>query len=190
MSSSRRSGGSHHHRSSKSSSSSSKKSKSVQNSNQQLIESLETHRVNTLTGLCRIERVAATCDEDEAAAFNGPMTSAWNYYVNSNQLLSEMRGLTPNYPLCAEIIYDAQALVHDDPESNRSWNLAWLILDKIEKQDMVRSYAAAEAAKLEMWGGREPTAQEAGQLAQCFEYEWNQAMNKMLRHWAVPPCWY
>jgi len=59
------------------------------------------------------------------------MTAAWAYYVSSNQMLSELRGLTPNYPFCGDILSHAQGLVRNDPESNRSWNLAWLCLVKI-----------------------------------------------------------
>ena len=55
---------------------------------------------------------------------------------------------------------------------------------------MVTSFAATEAAKREMWGGRDPTPSEVQQLAACFEYEWNQAIERMLRHWSVPPTWY
>ncbi|KDN65355.1 hypothetical protein CSUB01_08377 [Colletotrichum sublineola] len=189
MSSSRsgRSGGSSGHRSSKSS----KKPKAVQRSVQQLIDSLETHRVNTLTELCRIERVAATCEnEEDALAFQGPMTSAWDYYVNSNQFLTELRGLTRSYPMCGDIIYDAHARVRNDPNSNKSWNLAWLCLVKIQEDDLVSGYAALEASKSEMWGGREPSPDEAAQLGACFEYEWNKAVDTMLRHWSIPPTWY
>ncbi|WQF82650.1 hypothetical protein CDEST_07664 [Colletotrichum destructivum] len=190
MSSSRsgRSGGSSsHHRSSKSS----KKPRAVQRSIQQLIESLETHRVNTLTELCRIERVAATCEnEEDALAFQGPMTSAWDYYVNSNQFLTELRGLTRSYPLCSDILYDAHMRVRNDPDSNKSWNLAWLCLMKIQEDGLVSGYAALESAKPEMWGGREPSADEAAQLGACFEYEWNKAVDTMLRHWSIPPTWY
>ena len=97
-----------------------------------LIESLETHRVNTLTELCRIERFAAACDnEEDARAFQGPMTAAWDYYVSSNQFLTELRGLTRDYPICADIIYAAEVRVRSDPSSNRSWNLAWLLLRKM-----------------------------------------------------------
>ncbi|KAF0323655.1 hypothetical protein RB213_002008 [Colletotrichum asianum] len=189
MSSSRsgRSGGSSSHRSSKSS----KKPRAVQRSVQQLIESLETHRVNTLTELCRIERVAATCEnEEDAVAFQGPMTAAWDYYVNSNQLLSELRGMTRSYPICSDILYDAHVRVRSDPNSNKSWNLAWLCLTKIQEDGLVDGYAGVEAVKPEMWGGREPSAEEAEQLKACFVYEWNKALSAMLRHWAVDPVWY
>lgn len=97
-----------------------------------MIESLESHSVNTLTELVRIERVAASCDdESDAVAFQGPMTEAWNFYVSSNQFLTELRGLTRNYPFCGDILTDAQTRVRSDPESNRSWNMAWLCLQKI-----------------------------------------------------------
>jgi len=83
----------------------------------------------------RIERIAAECDnEEDARLFQEPMTSAWEYYVSSNQFLSELRGLTRNYPICGDIVYDAQLRVRSDPESNRSWNLAWLCLRKIKDE--------------------------------------------------------
>lgn len=100
-----------------------------------LIDSLRTHRVNTLTELCRIERVAAACEsEEDARAFQEPMTTAWQYYVNSNQMLSELRGLTTQYPFCGDIVTEARYLVDNDPESNRSWNYAWLVLNKIRDE--------------------------------------------------------
>jgi hypothetical protein len=52
---------------------------------------------------------------------------------------------------------------------------------------MIESYAANEAAKPEMWGGRVPEPAEAEQLAACFAYEWNEALEQMLRHWQTPP---
>lgn len=97
-----------------------------------MIETLQSHNVNTMTELVRIERVAATCeDEIDALAFQQPMTEAWNYYVNSRQFLVELRGLSRSYPFCGDILTDAQMRVQSDPDSNRSWNLAWLCLRKI-----------------------------------------------------------
>jgi hypothetical protein len=52
---------------------------------------------------------------------------------------------------------------------------------------MVAAYAASEAAKPEMWGERVPEAEEAQQLAECFAWEWNEALEQMLRHWDTPP---
>ncbi|KAK3372702.1 hypothetical protein B0H63DRAFT_454007 [Podospora didyma] len=169
----------------------SKKSKSSQQSIRQLIESLQTHRVNTLTELCRIERVAASCENaEDAQAFQEPMTSAWAYYVNSNQMLSELVGLTPDYPFCGDIISYAQALVRSDPESNRSWNLAWLVLTRIRDEGLVATYAMSEASRPEMWGSHEPTEEEVNQLAAYFQHAWDGAVNQMLNHWTVAPTWY
>lgn len=52
---------------------------------------------------------------------------------------------------------------------------------------MIESYANSEAAKPDMWGGRFPETEEADQLAACFAYEWNEALEQMLRHWETPP---
>lgn len=74
-----------------------------------LIKSLESHTINTMTEIVRIEQVAATCDdENDAAAFQRPMTEAWSYYVHSNQFLTELRGLTRNYPFSGSVLDDAK----------------------------------------------------------------------------------
>ena len=62
------------------------------------------------------------------------MTQAWNYYVTSNNLLNELRGLTRNYPFSSEVLDDAKWRVSSDPESNRSWNYAWLVLVKMRDE--------------------------------------------------------
>ncbi|KAI0468931.1 hypothetical protein F4859DRAFT_191295 [Xylaria cf. heliscus] len=156
----------------------------------QMIESLKSHKVNTLTELCRIERVAVTCEsEDELQAFQEPLAAAWEYYVNSNQLLLELRGLTRNYPASSTLVEEARRLVSEDPESTRSWNAAWLCLVKIRDAGLILTCAQFEAQKPEMWGGRYPTAEEAEQLTRCFVYEWTQAVDKMLRHWRNAPVW-
>jgi hypothetical protein len=103
----------------------------TQASTDQLIESLRTRRVNTLTELRRIERIAASSSDADQAKFQEPMTAAWKYYVDSNNLLNELRGLTRNYPFSSECLNEAKWLVLNDPESNRSWNVAWLVLTKI-----------------------------------------------------------
>jgi len=56
-----------------------------------------------------------------------------------------------------------------------------------EQSQMIDSYATAEAARPEMWGGRIPEADEAQQLAACLAWEWNEALDQMLRHWENPP---
>ncbi|KAJ1336015.1 hypothetical protein MN608_02763 [Microdochium nivale] len=178
------------HHSSHSKSSSKKSSSSSKNSVQGLIRSLETHKVNTLTELCRIERVAAECDDDQdVVAFQQPMTDAWAHYVASNQLLSELRGLTPNYPINHDVVNDALTLVRSDPDSNRSWNLAWLCLCKIRDAGLIPAYAQSDSWRPEMWGGRSPSHEEADQLSACFVYEWAQAVESMLQHWVMPPTW-
>ncbi|KAI1334675.1 hypothetical protein F5Y15DRAFT_420606 [Xylariaceae sp. FL0016] len=157
----------------------------------QLLDSLRTHRVNTLTELRRIERVAASVpDEADALAFQAPMTSAWAYYVCSHQFLTELRGLTPGYPISGDLVDEAHRLVQNDPESNRSWNLAWLCLVKMRDDGLIATYAQSESWRKEMWGGRDPSREEADQLARCFEYEWTRAVDKMLRHWPQAPTWY
>ncbi|ESZ96604.1 hypothetical protein SBOR_2971 [Sclerotinia borealis F-4128] len=159
----------------------------TQQNTAQLIESLNTHRVNTLTELCRIERIAATSNEEEMRLFQEPMTAAWTYYVTSNNLLNELRNLTRNYAFSSELLDDSKWRVSSDPNSNRSWNYAWLILIKIQDDGMIQTYATSEAIKPEMWGGRLPEAEEAVQLAACFTYEWQEALGQMLRHWDTPP---
>ncbi|KAI0913129.1 hypothetical protein F4823DRAFT_559394 [Ustulina deusta] len=155
------------------------------------MESLRNHTVNTLTELCRIERVATTCEsEEEAQAFQEPMALAWDHYVTSNQMLLELRGLTRNYPVSSCLIEQARSLVRDDPDSNRSWNLAWLCLIKIRDAGLILTCAQSEALKPEMWGGRYPSPEEAEQLSRCFVYEWTQAIDTMLRHWRTAPVWY
>ena len=62
------------------------------------------------------------------------MTSAWAYYVNSNNLLSELRGITKNYPFSSECLDEAKWRVIADPESMRSWNYCWLVLVKIRDE--------------------------------------------------------
>ena len=103
----------------------------LKNDREQLLRSLRTHRVNTLTELRRIEKLFAsnnTRDVTEA------MTSAWAHYVNSNNLLSELRGMTKNYPFSSEGLDDAKWQVIGDEASVRSWNYCWLILTKIKNE--------------------------------------------------------
>ncbi|KAK3186741.1 hypothetical protein K4F52_004487 [Lecanicillium sp. MT-2017a] len=163
----------------------------IQPTVRQLLDSLATNRVNTLTELCRIERIAATCeDEEDARAFQGPMTTAWTRYVVSNQLLTELRGLTRGYPFSADLVQEAHARVLADPQSNRSWNLAWLCLTRMRDDELIRFFAILEAGKPEMWAGLEPGEDDMARLASCFEREWSLAVNVMLRHWNSPPSWY
>jgi hypothetical protein len=76
-----------------------------------MIAALQSHQVNTLVGLRRIEQAFAVLNTPDVT---GPMTAACklkrydrqdfdslilgSYYVNSHSLLTELRGLTKNYP--------------------------------------------------------------------------------------------
>lgn len=98
-----------------------------------MLKSLRTHRVNTLPELRRIEKLLAS-NGNHSADVTEAMTTAWAHYVNSNNLLSELRGLTKNYPFSSECLDEAKWQVIGDPSSTKSWNYAWLILTKIKQQ--------------------------------------------------------
>ncbi|KAF4592111.1 hypothetical protein GQ602_002410 [Ophiocordyceps camponoti-floridani] len=115
------------------------------------------------------------------------MTNAWRYYVTSNQLITELQGLTPNYHFSNAVVSEAYRRVQRDPNSNRSWNLAWLCLQKIKDDDLIAAYAPLEAAKPTMWASTRPSPQEKAQLTAYFEGEWTAAVNTMLRHWQRAP---
>ncbi len=104
---------------------------SSKNDKERLIKALRTRQVNTLTELRRIEKLFASLNSAEVTE---PMTSAWAYYVNSNNLLNELRGLTRNYPFGSECLDEAKHRVVDDPASTRSWNYCWLLLTKIKNE--------------------------------------------------------
>lgn len=151
---------------------------------EQLLHTLRTHKVNTLTELRRIEKVFSTIDVRE---YCQPMTAAWNHYVSSNSLLSELRGLTASYPFSNECLDDAKWRVMDDPQSQLSWNYCWLVLNKIRKDNLIPSHAHTTAMKPQMWGGRVPDAQSVAQLTAVLTQEWTRAVDQMLRHWSIPP---
>lgn len=103
----------------------------MQNNKDQLIDSLRTHKVNTITELRRIEKIFAYLNSEEVTE---PMTAAWAHYVNSNNLLNELRNLTRKIPFSSECLDEAKALVVADPASVRSWNYGWLVLVKMERE--------------------------------------------------------
>ncbi|KAF2639203.1 hypothetical protein P280DRAFT_491100 [Massarina eburnea CBS 473.64] len=150
----------------------------------QMLHALETHQINTLVELRRIEKEFAVLGSPDVAA---PMTAAWSYYVNSNSLLTELRGLTKNYPFSSECVEEAKRRVYSDPESNRSWNFCWLVLAKVRSDQLVPYYARYQASQPAMWGGRNPTVDESTQLTKAFVAEWHYALDHMLRHWSRPP---
>lgn len=126
------------------------------------------------------------------------------YYVNSNSLLTELRGLTPNYPFrCAllrraaflftdlsissECLDEGKRRVHLDPVSNRSWNYCWLVLAKVHTDSLISTYARIQASRPEMWGGRVPPAESITRLADAFVQEWTAALAQLLRYWETAP---
>ena len=64
--------------------------------------------------------MAISSSNADQAKFQEPMTAAWKYYVDSNNLLNELRGLTRDYPFSLECLNKAKWLVLNDPKSNRS----------------------------------------------------------------------
>lgn len=151
---------------------------------EQLVHALQSHRVNTLVELRRIEKAFAILGSPDVTE---PMTAAWSYYVNSHSLLTELRALTKNYPFSSECLEEAKRRVYSDPQSNRSWNFCWLVLTKIQNDQLVPYYAHMQASQPAMWGNRIPSAEGVAQLSSAFVSEWNWALNQMLRHWDQPP---
>lgn len=85
------------------------------------------------------------------------------------------------------------ALLDQDPGrvSARRLILKMRCYSRKEYSGLIPYYSNVEAWKKEMWGGRSPTREEADQLGQCFEWEWRQAVESMLKHWeGAPPTWY
>ena len=65
------------------------------------------------------------------------LTRAWAHYVNSNNLLSELRGLTSNSSFSSECLDEAKWMVISDTSSSRSWNYCWLVLQKVKNEYVV-----------------------------------------------------
>lgn len=103
----------------------------MQPDKEQLVHSLRTHRVNTITELRRIERLLAHLDAPEVTE---PVNSAWRYYVNSNSLLNELRGLTRSYPFSSECLDEAKGTVIGDFERSSCWNYCRLVLVTIKNR--------------------------------------------------------
>ena len=95
------------------------------------MHTLRSRQIKTLTELRRIEKLFAHFGEPQ---FCEPMTTAWVQYVDSHNLLSELRGLTHNYPFSSELLDEAKTMVIKDPASQRSWNYCWLVLSKIQAE--------------------------------------------------------
>ena len=119
--------------------------------------------------------------------FMEPLTSAWAHYVNSNNFLSELRGLTKEYPFSSELLDDGKWRVISDPSSSRSYNYAWLILQKITQDDLIPKHAQEMAKDPAMWGGITPEESNVAALSNVFEVEWTKAVQYMMRHWNCSP---
>ncbi|KAF1989210.1 hypothetical protein K402DRAFT_461601 [Aulographum hederae CBS 113979] len=156
-----------------------------QTDKEQLIRALRRNQINTIADLRRIESMFAAIGTPDVTE---PMTLAWTNYVNSNNLLTEMRGLTRNYPFSSHCIDEAKRRVYSDPSSNRSWNLCWLVLTKIQSDNLIPYYANWEASQSRMWGKRKPSDEAVAQLASAMVAEWNWALDQMLSHWYSEPC--
>jgi hypothetical protein len=48
--------------------------------------------------------------------------------------ISIIANIIPDLCCSAECIDEAKRRVYSDPESNRSWNLCWLVLNKIQNE--------------------------------------------------------
>ncbi|KAL9110448.1 MAG: hypothetical protein Q9227_004992 [Pyrenula ochraceoflavens] len=149
-----------------------------------LIPALHSHQINSITDLRRAERALAFFDTLGAKE---SLTSAWLYYVNSNNLLNELRGLTGNYPFSSECLDEAKCLVSEDPNSARSWNHCWLVLSKIQRSHLIENHAEQLASKLEMWGNYTPRPQDVRKLQNNLTEEWFRAVRHLLRHWEGAP---
>lgn len=115
------------------------------------------------------------------------MTAAWTYYVSSHGLLTELRALTRSYPFSSHCVEEAKRRVYADPESNRSWNLAWLVLRKIKDDQLITYYAQYQTAQPATWGGRTPSEEQVKELNEKLQREWRGAVEQMLRYWEGPP---
>ncbi|KAL8993590.1 MAG: hypothetical protein Q9188_007290, partial [Gyalolechia gomerana] len=93
-----------------------------------LIHSLRSHSINTLPELRRIERIFAVLNAPDTLE---PMKNAWTYYVNSNSLLNELRGLTKNYPFSSECLDEAKARVSGSPGVGAG-NHCWKVLKFVQ----------------------------------------------------------
>ncbi|KAJ4988785.1 hypothetical protein SVAN01_05762 [Stagonosporopsis vannaccii] len=148
------------------------------------ILALQQHRINTLIDLRRVEQAFALLNTPDVSE---PMTAAWTYYVSSNSLLTELRGLTRSYAFSSYCVDEAKRRVYADPASNRSWNLCWLVLKKIEDDGLIMYYAQYQAALPASWRGCQPSDGQVKQFTEVLVGEWKGALQQMLRYWDVPP---
>lgn len=148
------------------------------------ILALQQRRINTLPSLRQVELAFAALNTPDVAE---PMTAAWTYYVSSHGLLTELRALTRSYPFSSHCVEEAKRRVYADPESNRSWNLAWLVLRKMKNDRLVPYYAQYQAGQPSSWDGCIPNDAQVQELGNRLESEWMNAVRQMLRYWKEPP---
>ncbi|KAI4134167.1 MAG: hypothetical protein LQ341_006068 [Variospora aurantia] len=150
----------------------------IQADKDRLIHSLRTHNINTLPELRRIERIFSALNAPDTAA---PMQNAWIYYVDSHNLLNELRGLTRDYPFSSECLGEAKAMVPRN--GNVGGNYCWKVLKWVKDQSLIPRHASLLAAKPAMWGGKKPSAADVQKLATMCTNEWTRALTTLLRHW-------
>jgi hypothetical protein len=64
-----------------------------------------------------------------------PMMNAWRYYVDSNNLLNELRRLTKHIPFSSECLDEAKKLVATKTcRTHQRRNPCWLVLVTIEEE--------------------------------------------------------
>ncbi|KAL9635393.1 MAG: hypothetical protein Q9164_003484 [Protoblastenia rupestris] len=144
-----------------------------------MLHSLRTHRVNTLTELRRIEK---SLTSDDSTDVTEAMTAAWAHYVNSNNLLSELRGMTKNYPFSSECLDEAKWQVIGDPEKRVSSTLfkPLQVSLRLEDWSLIEKHARILAIKPAMWGGKNPNASGVEKLANACIAEWTRALDDHL----------
>ncbi|EEA26861.1 hypothetical protein PMAA_017750 [Talaromyces marneffei ATCC 18224] len=106
---------------------------------QSIVDALSSRRINTLTELRRMERILLAAVQPHVTDLRESslvevLASTWLNYVQNNNLLSELRNLTRDYPFSSELLDEAKGLVMADPERTQSWNFAWLVLVKIDEK--------------------------------------------------------
>ncbi|KAL8948726.1 MAG: hypothetical protein Q9222_005108 [Ikaeria aurantiellina] len=145
-----------------------------------LLSSLRAHSINTLPELRRIERIFAALNSPDTTQ---PMKDAWIYYVNSHNLLNELRGLTRSYPFSSECLDDAKARATAGNGQQGGINFCWAVLDRVRSLNLIPHHARLLASKPAMWGNRPPSATEIDKLATACANEWSRALATLLRHW-------
>ncbi|KAI9890655.1 MAG: hypothetical protein M1814_003724 [Vezdaea aestivalis] len=97
----------------------------------QLISALRNNQIKTLVELRRVEKSFINSGDYD---LRDAVAASWGYYVNSNNLLNELRTLTRSYPFASECLDEAKWKCTEDPNSGRSWNYCWLVLVKVQNE--------------------------------------------------------